>query len=83
MMTFQEFLRLSEEASSGDKGLMGYNVPTRNRKPSDRQPSADLLSPVAGDKGSTGGGGAGGGGGNGGPVMGGSSMFMTKKMKKT
>ena len=83
-MTFKEFLKLSEDTSSIEKGgLMGYGVPVRTRKPSDGQPFKDKLSSVAGDKGATGG--AGGTGGGGGPMMGASAMngmLMSKKMKK-
>jgi hypothetical protein len=79
-MTFKEFLRLGEDASSSEKGgLMGYGVPVRTRKPSDGQPFKDKLNSVAGDKGPTG------GGPGSGPVMGAPTMgspggmFMKKR----
>lgn len=57
-MKFKDFLVLSEEGSSSDKGLLGFPVPFA-RKPSDGRPFRNLGS-VAGatPKGNMGGGGA-------------------------
>ena len=47
-MTFKEFIRISEDSSSTDKGLLGYPVASSVRKPSDGMPFKDKLGSVAG-----------------------------------
>lgn len=75
-MKFKEFVKLTEEPSGGDNGLMGYPVASSVRKPSDGQPFKDKLGCVAGQ---TPRGPSGGGMGTGGPSL----MMMRKKMKKS
>ncbi len=41
-MTFKEFIKITEEQSGTDKGLMGYPLPSSVRKPSDGQPFKNL-----------------------------------------
>jgi hypothetical protein len=73
-MTFKDFLKMSEEASPGDRGLMGFQKASSVRKPSDGQPFKNL-SPVAGQEPRPNSGG--------GAPMGGSPLaFMKKKMKR-
>jgi hypothetical protein len=76
-MTFKEFIRISEEASGTDKGLMGYPIPSQVRKPSDGLAFKEKLGCVAGQtpRGPSGGG-AGGAPGGAPPAM------MRKSMKK-
>ncbi len=77
-MKFKEFIKISEEQSSTDKGLMGFPVSSYLKKPSDGQPFANILGSVSGAKprGNSGGAGAS-------PMSGaGSPMMMRKKMKK-
>ena len=86
-MKFKEFLKLSEEQSSTDKGMLGDagDGTSPTHKPSDGQPFKTYLTSTAGAKGSTGGGGGPGGPKGpmmGSPMMGGGGMFMRKKMKK-
>ncbi len=47
-MTFKDFVRISEEVSGTDKGLMGFPIASTSRKPSDGIPFKDKLSSVAG-----------------------------------
>lgn len=73
-MKFKDFLKLSEEQSGTDKGMMGFGVQPLH-KPSDGQPFSKYTKSTAG---------SGNDGGSGGTGMGGGSspMFMKKKMKK-
>jgi hypothetical protein len=71
-MTFKEFIKIDEEQSGTDKGMMGFPLPSSVRKPSDGQPFKNLGS-VAG---ATPRGGSASGGIGAGPMM------MKKKMKK-
>lgn len=79
-MTFKEFIRLSEQGTGSDNGLMGLPVPSSVRKPSDGQPFKNLLGPASGQTPR----GGGGGGGAGAPPMGApmGAAMMKKKMKK-
>jgi hypothetical protein len=79
-MTFKEFLRLSEEASATDKGLMGYPIASEPHKPSDGLPFKDKLGCVAGQtpRGPNSSPAVPGGSPGAGP----SPMMMKKKMKK-
>ena len=73
VMTFKEFMQLSEEQSGSDKGLMGYGVPakeTQGRAPSDGQPFADKLKSTTGAR------------NQGGNPMAAGGIFMRKKMRK-
>jgi hypothetical protein len=72
-MTFKEFIKLSEEQSGTDKGLMGYPTASSIRKPSDGQPFKEKLTSIAGQtpRGNSGGMGAGS-----------SPLMMRKHMKK-
>jgi hypothetical protein len=72
-MTFREFLLATEDASSTDKGLLGYPIPSEVRKPSDGQPFKDKSGSVAGGRPRPNSGGAGGAS---------VPVFMTKKMNK-
>jgi hypothetical protein len=74
-MTFKEFIKMSEDQSSTDKGLMGFPVSYYQRKPSDGAPFKDILGPVSGIKPRANTGGAGGAGGAAPPMM-------NKKMRK-
>jgi hypothetical protein len=74
-MRFKDFIKLSEEQSSTDKGMMGFGVQPLH-KPSDGQPFSKYTKSTAGagyDGGSSGGAA---------PQAGASPMFMKKKMKK-
>lgn len=75
-MTFKEFLKINEEQSGSDRGLMGFPVQYFARKPSDGRPFKNL-GPVAGAQ-------PRGGSGGGGAMMsgGGGRMMMKKMMKK-
>ena len=73
-MKFKDFLKLSEEQSSTDKGMMGFGVQPLH-KPSDGQPFSKYTKATAGA-------GYDGGGGGAAPGAGASPMFMKKKMKK-
>ena len=77
-MRFKDFLKLDEEQSGTDQGLMGYGVSskeTRGRAPSDGQPFMDTLKGTAGARQAR----ASSGGMD--PMSAG-GMFMKKKMKK-
>jgi hypothetical protein len=78
-MRFKYFIQLSEEGGGSDNGMMGFNITSSTRKPSDGQPFKNN-GPVAGQtpRGATGGASSGMGGGMG---MG-AKPFMKKKMKK-
>lgn len=69
-MKFKDFLKLSEEQSGTDQGLMGFAAKPLH-KPSDGQPFSKTLKSTAG---------SGDDGGSGGATP--SPMFMKKKMKK-
>jgi len=69
IMTFKEFLQITEDGQSSEQGIM-VNKPAQGRKPSDGQPFAKNMSSFSGGEGSSGGGG---------PKAG--AAFM-KKMKK-
>lgn len=58
-MKFKDFIKISEEQSGTDKGLMGYPMASNVKKPSDGQPFKNLGS-IAGatPRGKTGGSGA-------------------------
>ena len=71
-MTFKEFIKIEEEQSGTDKGMMGFPLPSSVRKPSDGQPFKNLGS-VAGAT-PRGGSASGGIGAGAGPMM------MKKKM---
>lgn len=77
-MEFRKFLKVSEEQSSGDSGLMGYGKSSSVHKPSDGYPFANLSS-VAGQEPKGGGSPMTGGSA---PMMGGNEAFMRKKMRK-
>lgn len=50
-MRFKDFIKLGEEQSGTDQGMMGFGVPgkeTQGRAPSDGQPFADQLKSTAG-----------------------------------
>ncbi len=70
-MKFKDFLKLSEEQSGSDKGMMGFGVQPLH-KPSDGQPFSKFLKSTAG---------AGYDGGGAAPKAG-APMFMRKRMKK-
>lgn len=72
-MTFKQFIKLKEEQSGTDKGLMGYPVAYFAKKPSDGRPFKNLSS-IAGAQPRSGGGAAG--------AMGGMPRMMKKQMKK-
>jgi hypothetical protein len=77
-MRFKDFLKLDEEQSGSDKGMMGFGAKeTQGRVPSDGQPFADKLKSTAGARPSQGG-----MGGEGMNPMAAGGMFMKKKMKK-
>lgn len=81
IMRFKDYIKLDEEQSGTDRGMMGFGVPakeTQNRAPSDGQPFADKLKSTAGARPNQGGGGMAPTGMN---AMGAGGMFM-KKMKK-
>jgi len=74
-MTFKEFIKIEEEQSGTDRGLMGFPVAYFARKPSDGRPFRNL-GPVAGAQP------RGGGGGGGTMPMAGGPKMMRKLMKK-
>lgn len=73
-MKFKEFIKIHEEQSGTDKGLMGFPLPYYAKKPSDGRPFKNL-GPVAGAQ-------PRGGGGSGNAMPTGGPMMMKKRMKK-